>query len=58
MSLINTENIGNGRAPDIVVSLNFDENVAVVGTPLTHADASWTGARHNSCGHALKGKGP
>jgi hypothetical protein len=31
MSLINTENIGNGRAPDIVVSLNFDENVAVAG---------------------------
>ena len=31
MSLIKTENSGNGRAPDIIVSFSFDENVAVAG---------------------------
>jgi hypothetical protein len=31
MSLIKTENNGSGRAPDIIVSFNFDENVAVAG---------------------------
>jgi arylsulfatase A-like enzyme len=31
MSLIETENSGNGRAPDIIVSFSFDENVAVAG---------------------------
>jgi arylsulfatase A-like enzyme len=31
MSLIETENSGNGRAPDIIVSFGFDENVAVAG---------------------------
>jgi arylsulfatase A-like enzyme len=31
MSLIKTENIGNGRAPDIIVSFSYDENVAVAG---------------------------
>ena len=31
MSLINTENSGNGRAPDIIVSFSYDENVAVAG---------------------------
>ena len=31
MSLIKTENSGSGRAPDIIVSFNFDENVAVAG---------------------------
>jgi arylsulfatase A-like enzyme len=31
MSLIQTENGGNGRAPDIIFSFSFDENVAVAG---------------------------
>jgi arylsulfatase A-like enzyme len=31
MSLIKTENSGNGRAPDIIFSFSFDENVAVAG---------------------------
>jgi len=31
MSLIETDNSGNGRAPDIIVSFSFDENVAVAG---------------------------
>src|SRR4249919_1460197 len=31
MNLIKTENSGIGRAPDIIVSFNFDENVAVAG---------------------------
>jgi arylsulfatase A-like enzyme len=31
MNLIKTENSGNGRAPDIIVSFSFDENVAVAG---------------------------
>jgi hypothetical protein len=31
MSLINTENSANGRAPDIIFSFSFDENVAVAG---------------------------
>jgi hypothetical protein len=31
MSLIETENSGNGRAPDIIVSFSYDENVAVAG---------------------------
>jgi hypothetical protein len=31
MSLIKTENSGNGRAPDIIVSFSYDENVAVAG---------------------------
>jgi len=31
MSLIKTESSGNGRAPDIIVSFSFDENVAVAG---------------------------
>jgi arylsulfatase A-like enzyme len=31
MSLIKTESSANGRAPDIIVSFNFDENVAVAG---------------------------
>jgi arylsulfatase A-like enzyme len=31
MSLIETENSGNGRAPDIIFSFSFDENVAVAG---------------------------
>jgi len=33
MSLINTENKITGRGPDIIVSFNFDENVAVAGRP-------------------------
>jgi arylsulfatase A-like enzyme len=31
MSLINTETGASGRAPDIIVSFSFDENVAVAG---------------------------
>jgi arylsulfatase A-like enzyme len=31
MSVIQTENSGNGRAPDIIFSFSFDENVAVAG---------------------------
>src|SRR5256714_8531962 len=31
MSLIKTENRDNGRAPDIIFSFSFDENVAVAG---------------------------
>ncbi|MFL6305081.1 MAG: alkaline phosphatase family protein [Candidatus Sulfotelmatobacter sp.] len=31
MSFINTEPSGNGRAPDIIVSFSYDENVAVAG---------------------------
>ena len=31
MSLIKTENSSSGRAPDIIVSFNYDENVAVAG---------------------------
>ena len=31
MSVIKTENSGNGRAPDIIVSFSYDENVAVAG---------------------------
>ena len=31
MSLIKTENPVTGRAPDIIVSFAFDENVAVAG---------------------------
>jgi len=31
MSLIKTETSGNGRAPDIIVSFSYDENVAVGG---------------------------
>jgi arylsulfatase A-like enzyme len=31
MSLIKTENSGIGRAPDIIVSFSYDENVAVAG---------------------------
>src|SRR5512132_2071845 len=31
MSLIETENSGNGRAPDIIVSFSTDEDVAVAG---------------------------
>jgi arylsulfatase A-like enzyme len=31
MSLIKTENSGNGRAPDIIVSFSYDENVTVAG---------------------------
>jgi arylsulfatase A-like enzyme len=31
MSLIKTESSANGRAPDIIVSFSFDENVAVAG---------------------------
>ena len=31
MSLIEIENSGNGRAPDIIVSFSYDENVAVAG---------------------------
>src|SRR5437764_3115015 len=31
LSLIKTENSGNGRAPYIIVSFSFDENVAVAG---------------------------
>ena len=31
MSLIKTENSGNGRAPDIIVSFSYDENVSVAG---------------------------
>jgi hypothetical protein len=31
MSLIKTENSGNGRAPDIIFSFSFDEKVAVAG---------------------------
>ena len=31
MSLIKTENTGSGRAPDIIVSFSYDENVAVAG---------------------------
>jgi arylsulfatase A-like enzyme len=33
MSLIKTETSGNGRAPDIIFSFSFDENVAVAGKP-------------------------
>src|SRR5205823_7520261 len=31
MSLIRTENSANGRAPDVIFSFSFDENVAVAG---------------------------
>ena len=31
MSLITTENSGNGRAPDVIFSFSYDENVAVAG---------------------------
>src|SRR4051812_18795444 len=31
MSLIKTENSGNGRAPDIIFSFSFDENAVVAG---------------------------
>jgi arylsulfatase A-like enzyme len=31
MSLIKTENSGSGRAPDIIVSFSYDENVVVAG---------------------------
>jgi arylsulfatase A-like enzyme len=31
MSLIKAETSGNGRAPDIIVSFSFDENVAIAG---------------------------
>ena len=31
MSLIMTEHSGAGRAPDIIVSFNYDENVSVAG---------------------------
>jgi len=31
MSLIKTENSGNGRSPDIIFSFSFDENVSVAG---------------------------
>ena len=31
MSLIKTESIAGGRAPDIIVSFSYDENVAVAG---------------------------
>jgi arylsulfatase A-like enzyme len=31
MGLIKTENSGNGRAPDIIVSFSYDESVAVAG---------------------------
>ncbi len=31
MSVIQTENSGNGRAPDIIFSFSFDENVAIAG---------------------------
>jgi hypothetical protein len=31
MSLIKTETSGNGRAPDIIVSFSYDENIAVAG---------------------------
>ena len=31
MSFIKTENSGNGRAPDVIFSFSFDENVAVAG---------------------------
>jgi arylsulfatase A-like enzyme len=31
MSIIGTEHKGTGRAPDIIVSFNYDENVAVAG---------------------------
>jgi arylsulfatase A-like enzyme len=31
MSLIKTENSGNGRAPDVIFSFSFDENAAVAG---------------------------
>ena len=31
MSLIKTEHVGNGRAPDIIVSFSYDENVVVAG---------------------------
>jgi arylsulfatase A-like enzyme len=33
MSLIKTESSGGGRAPDIIVSFSYDENVAVAGRP-------------------------
>ena len=33
MSLIKTESSASGRAPDIIVSFSFDENVAVAGRP-------------------------
>src|SRR5213076_1441705 len=33
MSLIKTENPVAGRAPDIIVSFTFDENVTVAGRP-------------------------
>jgi arylsulfatase A-like enzyme len=31
MSIINAENSGSGRAPDMIVSFSYDENVAVAG---------------------------
>src|SRR3954462_3665027 len=40
MSLIKTETSGNGRAPDIIVSFNFDDNVAVAGkTGISYASS-------------------
>src|SRR4029077_14710856 len=33
MSLINTEPKVTGRAPDIIVSFNYDETIAVAGKP-------------------------
>ncbi len=33
MSLIKTETSGNGRAPEIIVSFSYDENVTVAGKP-------------------------
>src|SRR5437588_3866432 len=40
LSLIKTENSGNGRAPDIIVSFSFDENVAeVVNSGISYASS-------------------
>ena len=64
MSLIKTENSGNGRAPDIIVSFNYDENVAVAGkSGISYASSINRRGDHGSfspdrCAHFLDGERP
>jgi arylsulfatase A-like enzyme len=52
MSLIKTENSGSGRAPDIIVSFNFDENVAVAGkSRISYASSVNRRGDHGSFSH-------
>ena len=52
MSLIKTENSGSGRAPDIIVSFNFDENVAVAGkSGISYASSVNRRGDHGSFSH-------